>query len=355
MVEPTTESTPTQNPAAAAGENASASAAQEALSGKPVGIRDLLEAGVHYGHQTQRWNPKMKSFIYGERNGIHIINLDQSLERFQESIEFLQAVTAEGGRVLFVGTKRQAAGPVQLEAQRAGQFYVNNRWLGGTLTNFRTVKKSIDRFKGMLETAGDQEKMDALSKREKATLNRQIQKYQKSLDGLKEMTRLPDVLVVVDVLKEHIAISEARRLGIPVVAIVDSNGSPDGVDFIIPGNDDAIRAIQLYCSRFADACLEGGRAHNERLQSEEAKRASERGAEPSGPGTGRVVVEIKPPARRSGGGTGRGGGRTGGTHTAGGWGESGEAKAKAASATEADNKAPEPAASEETKDSQTES
>ncbi len=264
-----------------------------------VTIRDLLDAGVHFGHQTQRWNPRMKSFLFGERNGVHIIDLDQTLPRFEAALDFVRETTASGGKVLFVGTKRQAQAPIQLEAQRAGQYYVNNRWLGGMLTNFKTVKKSIERFKQLLEIVGDEAKVAEYPKKELSRINRQIEKYKKSLDGIKEMTRLPDVVFVVDVSKEEIAVTEARRLGIPIVAIVDSNCDPDGIDFVVPGNDDAIRAIQLYGARVADACLEGAIVHDERVRAEvsaaEQARASSDGTLRPG---GRVVVEITQPPRR---------------------------------------------------------
>jgi len=166
-----------------------------------VTIRDLLDAGVHFGHQTQRWNPRMKSFLFGERNGVHIIDLDQTLPRFEAALDFVRETTASGGKVLFVGTKRQAQAPIQLEAQRAGQYYVNNRWLGGMLTNFKTVKKSIERFKQLLEIVADEAKVAEFPKKELSRINRQIEKYKKSLDGIREMTRLPDVVFVVDVSK----------------------------------------------------------------------------------------------------------------------------------------------------------
>jgi small subunit ribosomal protein S2 len=264
-----------------------------------VTIRDLLDAGVHFGHQTQRWNPRMKSFLFGERNGVHIIDLDQTLPRFEAALDFVRETTASGGKVLFVGTKRQAQAPIQLEAQRASQFYVNNRWLGGMLTNFKTVKKSIERFKQLLEIVGDEAKVAEYPKKELARINRQIDKYKKSLDGIREMSRLPDLVFVVDVSKEEIAVSEARRLGIPIVAVVDSNCSPDGIDFVVPGNDDAIRAIQLYGARVADACLEGAALHDERVRAEvaEATQARASGEGSARPG-GRVVVEITQPPRR---------------------------------------------------------
>lgn len=264
------------------------------------GVRELIEVGAHFGHQTRRWNPSMKPFIFGERNGVHIIDLDQTVPRLAAGMEFLRETVAQGGKVLFVGTKRQAQGPVRQEAERCGQFYVNNRWLGGMLTNFRTVRKSIERFKEQLATADDAEQFGELSKKERSWLGRSITKYRKSLDGLREMQRLPDALFLIDISKERIAVTEARRLGIPIVAIVDTNCSPDGIDFVIPANDDSIRAIQLYCALAADACKEGEALHQARLVSD----AAESPGGDSLTATGRRVVEIQP---RPGGGTRRGG------------------------------------------------
>ena len=295
MAEPTAEAPETT------GAGATMTATAATLESKELTVRDLLEAGVHFGHQTRRWNPRMKGFLFGERNGIHIVDLDQTLPRFQAALDFVRETVANGGRVLSVGTKRQSQAPIRLEAERAGQFYVNNRWLGGMLTNFKTVKKSIERFKELLELVADEEKVAEISKKELARIGRWIEKYRKSLDGLKEMTRLPDVLFVIDVNREAIAVSEAQRLGIPIVAVVDSNCDPYDIDFVVPGNDDSIRAIQLYCSRIADACLEGAVLFNERVTTEvsedQTARAAAAGPAPS-PTTGRVVVEIKHPPRR---------------------------------------------------------
>ena len=246
-----------------------------------VSIREMLEAGAHFGHQTRRWNPRMKDFLFGERNGVHIIDLDQSLPRFREGLAFITEVVSRGGKVLFVATKRQAQEPVRLEAERANQYFVNNRWLGGMLTNFKTVKKSIERFNSMLETLGDEEKMAELSKKELARIVRQVDKYRKSLDGIRAMTRLPAAIFVIDVNCESIAVSEARRLGIPILGIVDSNCDPQEIDFVVPGNDDSIRAIQLYCSRVADACLEGAAIHNDRIQSEVSEEEKVQSAAPA--------------------------------------------------------------------------
>jgi len=277
-----------------------ASETAAAIERKEITIRDLVEAGVHFGHQTRRWNPRMKSFLFGERNGIHIIDLDQTLPLFKSAIEFITETTASGGKVLLVATKRQAQSVVQIEAERAGQFYVNNRWLGGMLTNFKTVKKSIDRYKSLLEIFADEEKLAELSKKEQARSSRALGKYTKSLAGIKAMVKLPDVIVVIDVNREAIAVKEAQRLGIPIIAFVDSNCDPYNIEFVIPGNDDSIRAIQLYASSVADACLEGAEIYNERAQSQsrddEARAGKAEGGETTK--TGRVVVEISQQPRR---------------------------------------------------------
>jgi small subunit ribosomal protein S2 len=290
----------TGSEASASEQEGGVSETASALEKQELTIRELLEAGVHFGHQTHRWNPSMKRFLFGERNGVHIVDLDQSLPRFQEALDFVCDEVAAGGKVLFVGTKRQAQAPIQLEAARAGQFYVNNRWLGGMLTNFKTVKKSIERYKELLETLSDEEKVKEFSKKELSRFTRLSEKYRKSLEGMKEMTRLPDVLFVIDVNREAIAVSEGRRLGIPIVAVVDSNCSPEGIDFVIPGNDDSLRAIQLYCSRMANACLQGEALHQERIKAEVAdaeRRKAEQAAEEAAAPKGRVVVEIAPEER----------------------------------------------------------
>jgi small subunit ribosomal protein S2 len=262
-------------------------------------IKDLLEAGVHFGHQTRRWNPRMKRFLFGERNGVHIVDLDQTLPRFQKALDFLRETVASGGKVLFVSTKRQAQSFVEAEALRCEQYYVSRRWLGGMLTNFKTVRKSIEHFKELLELVSDPEKLGDVSKKELSGINRSIEKYKKSLDGIKEMTRLPDALFIVDVGRESIAVKEANRLGIPIVAIVDSNCDPESIDFVVPGNDDSTRAIQLYCQRVGDACAEGASIFNERVQSQVSEQERTRTAgEPEKTSTGRVVVEIKQQPRR---------------------------------------------------------
>jgi small subunit ribosomal protein S2 len=306
---------------AAPGEAPPTETMAQVMEAVPLSVRALLEAGAHFGHQTHRWNPKMKNFIFGERNGIHIVDLDQTLARFERALEFVKQTTANGGKVLFVGTKRQAAGPVQMESARSSQLFVNNRWLGGTLTNFRTVKKSLDRYKELLALMENAEEWNALSKKDRSRIQRDVDRYQKSLEGLKEMSKLPAAMFLVDVKREHIAVSEGRRLGIPIVAVVDTNCDPGGIDFVIPGNDDAARAIQLYCSWVAEACVEGGQIHEARIRSEAAEESGVRRAEGEAHtgGMGRVVVEIKQPPRR-GRGARRGGapgGGTGGTHSAG--------------------------------------
>ncbi len=223
-----------------------------------VTMKELLEAGVHFGHQVRRWNPKMKEYIFGERNGIYIIDLQKTQKMFREAIQFMTSMIAEdrGKTVLFVGTKRQAQDAVREEAERAGQFYVNQRWLGGLLTNFQTVQKSIKRLKDLdvMQTDGRYEK---LTKKERIKLDRERQGLEKVLSGIKTMNRLPDAVFVIDVRKEEIAVAEANKLGIPVIAVVDTNCSPEGVDYVIPGNDDALRAVRLFASRIADAVLEG--------------------------------------------------------------------------------------------------
>ena len=221
-----------------------------------VSMRQMLEAGVHFGHQTRFWNPKMAPFIFGERNKIHIINLEKSLPLYNQAADFIKNVVGDGGKVLFVGTKRSARDAIQAEATRCGMPYVNQRWLGGMLTNFKTIRQSIKRLQE-IEELRDSGALDRRSKKEAQTMRRELDKLLRSLGGIKEMTGLPDALFVVDVGHEQIAIHEARKLGIPVVAIVDTNCSPEGVDYMIPGNDDAMKAILLYAAGIADAIIEG--------------------------------------------------------------------------------------------------
>jgi len=222
-------------------------------------MKQLLEAGVHFGHQTRRWNPKMAPYIFGQRNGIHIIDLQKTLRMANEAYVFMQHLAEAGGRVLFVGTKRQARDAVKEESQRAGHFYVNHRWLGGTLTNFATVQQSVRKMKD-LQRQKEEGTFDLLTKKEALQKQRELDKLERSLGGIADMIQLPDCLFVIDVRKEELAVKEAHKLGIPVVAVVDSNCNPDNVDYIIPGNDDAIRAVRLFCSKVADAIIEGGEA-----------------------------------------------------------------------------------------------
>ena len=220
-----------------------------------VTMRDMLEAGVHFGHQTRFWNPKMAPFIFGHRNKIHIINLEKSLPMFQEAAKFVRQLTAKRGTILMVGTKRQAREIVSAEAQRAGVHYVDQRWLGGMLTNFKTVKTSIKRLKDMKvqQEAG----LEAMSKKEQLMFARELEKLEKDIGGIQDMTVLPDAIFVIDVGYHKIAIAEARKLGIPLIGVVDSNHSPEGIDYVIPGNDDSSKAVTLYARGIADAVIEG--------------------------------------------------------------------------------------------------
>jgi small subunit ribosomal protein S2 len=219
-------------------------------------MKQLLEAGVHFGHQTRRWHPKMAPYIFGQRNGIHIIDLQKTLKMANEAYQFMNELAVAGGRVLFVGTKRQARDSIREEGGRAGQFYVNHRWLGGALTNFSTVQQSVRKMKD-LQRQKEEGVFELLTKKEGLQLERKLEKLERSLGGIKEMLSLPDCLFVIDIRKESLAVAEARKLGIPIVAVVDSNCDPSGIDYIIPGNDDAIRAIRLFCSKMSDALIEG--------------------------------------------------------------------------------------------------
>ncbi|MBI1738280.1 MAG: 30S ribosomal protein S2 [Acidobacteria bacterium] len=234
-------------------------------------MKELLEAGVHFGHQTRRWNPKMKEYIFGERNGIHIVDLQKTLKMFREAAKYVSEMAALGKTVLFVGTKRQAQEAVAEEAQRCNMFYVNHRWLGGTLTNWATLQKSIKRLKE-LKAMTEDGRMALLSKKEAARLDREKKHLNQNLAGVENMGTLPDLMFVIDSNSEEIAVREARRMGVPVVAIVDTNSDPDVVDWVIPGNDDALRAIRLFTSKVSDAVLEG-RSVLERSQIAEAKAA----------------------------------------------------------------------------------
>jgi small subunit ribosomal protein S2 len=221
-----------------------------------VSMKQLLEAGVHFGHQTRRWNPKMKEYIFTERNGIYIIDLQKTVKKLDEAYEYVKNLAAEGGKILFVGTKKQAQESIQEEAKRCEMFYVNQRWLGGMLTNFKTIKKRIERLKE-LERMEEEGLFEVLPKKEVLNLKREKERLEKYLGGIKNMTSLPDALFIVDPRKEKIAVSEARKLKIPIIAIVDTNCDPDEVDYVIPGNDDAIRAVKLITEKIADAVLEG--------------------------------------------------------------------------------------------------
>ncbi len=247
-----------------------------------VTMKELLEAGVHFGHQVRRWNPKMKEFIFGERNGINIIDLQKTQKMFRDAITFVTAMMGEerGRNILFVGTKRQAQDAIREEAERAGQYYINQRWLGGLLTNFQTVQKSIKRLRDLeaMQTDGRYEKM---TKKERIKLDREREILDKNLSGIKNMTRIPDALFIIDVRKEDIAVKEANRLGIPIIAVVDTNCSPEGIDYVIPGNDDALRAVRLFASRIADAVVEGQQLSGKSAEDDEQAEAAAAGAAPA--------------------------------------------------------------------------
>jgi len=254
-------------------------------------MKELLEAGVHFGHQVRRWNPKMKEYIFGERNGINIIDLQKTQKMFREAIGFVTNMSSEdrGRTILFVGTKRQAQDAIREEATRANQYYINQRWLGGLLTNFQTVQKSIKRLRE-LESMQTDGRYEMLTKKERIKLDRERETLEKNFSGIKNMTRLPDALFIIDVRKEEIAVAEANRLGIPVIAVVDTNCSPEGIDYVIPGNDDALRAVRLFASRIADAVVEG--------QEMRSKAADEDGAEVDA-GTTTGTPGADEPRRRS--------------------------------------------------------
>jgi small subunit ribosomal protein S2 len=244
-----------------------------------VTMRQMLEAGVHFGHQTRYWNPRMAPYIFGDRNKIHIVNLEKTLPLLQDAANYLGKLAAKGGSVMFVGTKRSATDTIKEEAERCAMPYVNRRWLGGMMTNFKTIKQSVNRLKE-LETMETDGSMARLNKKEVLMLAREREKLEKSLGGIKDMKRLPDALFVIDVGYEKIAIQEANKLGIPVVAVVDTNNSPDGVDYVIPGNDDAIRAIQLYVAAMSDAIIQGkASAATTAPRDEEASATGEAAAE----------------------------------------------------------------------------
>ncbi|MGV6827299.1 MAG: 30S ribosomal protein S2 [bacterium] len=249
-----------------------------------VSMRQMLEAGVHFGHQTRYWNPKMGSFIFGQRNKIHIVNLEKTMPLFNDAMNFIGKLASNGGRILFVGTKRSARDAVREEAERCGMPYVNHRWLGGMLTNFKTIKQSINRLKELEAMAADGSMEQRFSKKEALGLTRELAKLERSLGGIKNMNGLPDALFVIDTGHEDIAVLEAKKLGIPVVGVVDTNNDPDLVDYVIPGNDDAIRAVQLYAQGAAAAILEGRAAAASSLaaKAEPAPAPAEEAAEAEG-------------------------------------------------------------------------
>jgi small subunit ribosomal protein S2 len=232
-----------------------------------ITIRELLEAGVHFGHQTKRWNPKMKKYIFGARNGIYIIDLQQTVKLFKQAHDFIKGITAEGKDVLFVGTKKQASEAIYEEANRAEMFYVENRWLGGMLTNFQTIKNNINRFH-FLNSIENDGTLENYPKKEQAKMLKEKEKLEFAIGGISNMKRLPSAIFIIDPKNEAIAVKEGKRLGIPIVAVVDTNCDPDDIDYVIPGNDDAIRSIRLFTSRIADACIEGRQIYDERMQAQ---------------------------------------------------------------------------------------
>lgn len=295
-----------------------------------VTMKELLEAGVHFGHQVRRWNPKMKEYIFGERNGIYIIDLQKTQRMFKEAMKFITGLTSEGSNktVLFVGTKRQAQDAIKEESLRCNQYYINQRWLGGLLTNFQTIQKSIKRYKEIEAMQADG-RIEHYAKKERLQIERERLALEKNFSGIRDMKRLPDLIFVIDTNKEEIAVKEANILGIPVVAVVDTNCTPEGVDYVIPGNDDALRAVRLFAARIADAILEGQQLAQQK-EAEEAAAAAERRAQEG------VTVEISPRQRDRGdrgdrrdrggergdrrdrGGAGRGGDRPSGRGSGGG-------------------------------------
>jgi small subunit ribosomal protein S2 len=313
-----TSSPPTAPPVAAAPPEM----AQAMAPAQGITMRQLLEAGVHFGHQTKRWNPKMKPYIFGARNGIYIVDLQKTVRLAREAFRFVSDVCAKGGSVLFVGTKKQAQDAVIEESTRSGQFHVTNRWLGGTLTNFKTIKSGIDRLK-TLEKMSTDGTFEKLPKKEVAVLQNEMDKLKKNLGGIQDMSRLPGCLFVIDPKKEHIAIHEATRLGIPIVGLVDTNCDPEGIEYVIPGNDDAIRSIRLFCGKIADAAIEG----KARYQAHHADDPQQ-GAEGQEGGEDRDAASERRGRRNDRGGRGgprgaRSGERTGVRRTAGAEGEAG--------------------------------
>jgi small subunit ribosomal protein S2 len=252
-------------------------------SDEPLSVKELFEAGVHFGHQTKRWNPKMRPFIYGARSGIHIVDLDQTARLFKRAFDFLSETVARGGSVLFVGTKRQAQEIVREEARRAGMYFVTNRWLGGTLTNFRTIKGGLDRLR-TLERMKEDGTYSQLPKKETVQLEKERARLEKYIGGLKGMGAVPQAIFVIDPAQETIAVSEAKRLGVPIVAITDTNCDPDMVDYVIPGNDDAIRSVRLITGAVADACVYGAARRRE--------YQSQRGDAPQGHQQGKIEAQV---------------------------------------------------------------
>jgi len=240
-----------------------------------LSMKQLLEAGVHFGHQTKRWNPKMKPYIFGARNGIYIIDLQKTVVLFERIYSMIVDIVSKGEKVLFVGTKKQAQDSIVEESNRCGMFYVSNRWLGGTLTNFRTIKNNIEKLKS-LETMKTDGSIEQRSKKEALEVDREIEKLEYNLGGIKEMQKLPGLIYIIDPKKEHIAAAEAKKLNIPSVGLLDTNCDPDDVDYTIPGNDDAIKAIRLFNSKIADACIEGKRRFEERIQADRRHEADDK-------------------------------------------------------------------------------
>jgi small subunit ribosomal protein S2 len=263
-----------------------------------VTMKELLEAGVHFGHQVRRWNPKMKEYIFGERNGIYIIDLQKTQKLFRDALNYVQTSIAErpNQTVLFVGTKRQAQDAIKEEAERAGQFYINNRWLGGLLTNFQTVQNSIKKMRD-IDAMKEDGRFELLTKKERLEKDREYEGLMKNLGGIKDMKRLPDMLFIIDVRKEEIAVAEANRLGIPVVAVVDTNCSPEGIAAVIPGNDDALRAIRLFSSRIADAIIEGKQIGTEGNSAEQTGDEAQDEATTTADNEAQVQVAVKGAAK----------------------------------------------------------
>lgn len=243
-----------------------------------VTMKELLEAGVHFGHQTNHWNPRMKPYVFGARNGIYIIDLQKTVDRTKAACDFVKKTVADGKKIIFVGTKKQAKEIVETEAKRSGMYFVTNRWLGGMLTNYQTIKASIERLK-KLEALKLSEDWTFLTKKEQAGIDRDLEKLRASLGGIQEMKKLPGALFIVDTSKEHIAVKEAKRLGIPTVAVVDTNCDPTGIDFVIPGNDDAVRSVSLFARLIADSCVEGTKVFQEKLKAQGAANAAREEAE----------------------------------------------------------------------------